>query len=127
MTMLISTAAFSQVVCRWENWEKQPFQTYGYTWGGGEFKTFEECQRVIRITVMALESIFKDFDGELTFIDPKTNEEKTCFLGRVAFPFFPSPEGYDLLVYEAFHGKKSPQDFLPYKSFIDSNFSPYCD
>ena len=124
---ILSNLSFADTGCRWENREHQPFETRGHTWGGGDFSTFEECQRLVRVTIMAFEPYWKDFQGELAFIDPTTNEKKLCFLGRVAYPFHPSPEGYDLLVYEAYHGRSSVEEFFQYKSFIDSNFTPYCE
>lgn len=123
----MSTQILGDTGCRWENRKHQPFETKGYTWGGGEFSTFEECQRVIRVTIMALAPHFKDFSGLISFNDPNSEKVKECYLERTQFPFLSSPEGFDFLVYEAFHGRSSPQAFMKFRDHIDSNFSSYCE
>lgn len=126
LTLFISTSLFADTACRWENREDQPFETRANTWGGGEFKNFEECQRVVRITIMALEDYFKDFEGELTYTDPATGESQSCYLMRLTSPWNEAPQGFHELVYEAFKGRSSPQDFVKYADYIDSHFNNYC-
>lgn len=113
-------------VCSWVNRKDQPFETYDYTWGGGPFSTFEECQTVIRVTIMAVAPYFKDFGGELSFLDPTTQTVSTCYLEALKIPFDEAPPGYDELVLKAFNGKSNPQEFLPYRDYINSQFTGYC-
>lgn len=126
LSLLVTSTVLAQPVCTWENRENQPFETYGYTWGGGNFSTFEECQRVVRVTIIALSDYFKDYEGTLTFIEPETQTTRTCYLKRTATPWIETPAGFNELVYEAFYGRSNPQAFDAFSSYLDSNFSEIC-
>lgn len=122
-TASTALARFSDV-CLWQG-AGFIFTTTGYSWGGGDFDSLEECTDALRATLIFLDFGQGDSKGEIIFT-AKNGEKYFCQMIPRQFPFSKGSEDFNKMMERAYNSNSSAAEIAAYRDYLNENLSLIC-